>query len=411
MVHTALRPPGGHPSTPRPTATVVGGGIAGLAAAASLARAGWTVRVLERAAAFSEVGAGLGVTNSGMNALAALGLGEQARAAGHRVRHAGYQDPGGRWLARFPDRAELASLTSFWGMHRRRLHRVLLDGTDDPRIDRLTGADVISVAPGRPGSEPAVVTWRRRSRTEAATCDLVVAADGIWSTIRSQLFPTGRPQYAGASSWRAVIEDADTDDRYIEVWGPRTSFGALRISDNETYWYGDVVQPEGTTVDDEAEAARRHFATWSPRIRALTTATSSDQLIRNDIYHLPGGLPCYISGRVVLIGDAAHAMVPNSGYGAATALEDGVQVGRLIAAPVAAGQDLGDAMTAFDRTRRPRCRRLARQGLLLARIGDAVPGGWRQIVRNTLLRRVPVAPMIRVGARFMKTEQPDVDHR
>jgi 2-polyprenyl-6-methoxyphenol hydroxylase-like FAD-dependent oxidoreductase len=87
--------------------------------------------------------------------------------------------------------------------------------------------------------------------------------------------------------------------------------------------------------------------------RRLVTATPADQLIRHDVYHLPQGLPAYVCGRVVLVGDAAHAALPTVGQGAATALEDGVCVGRIIAAPVRAGGDLAAALTAFDRTAAP----------------------------------------------------------
>jgi choline dehydrogenase-like flavoprotein len=86
------------PVTGHLAATVVGGGIAGLALAVSLAQAGWQVTVLERAPAFSEVGAGLALTSNGMAALKAIEVDEAARTAGHEARTAGFQDPRGRWL-------------------------------------------------------------------------------------------------------------------------------------------------------------------------------------------------------------------------------------------------------------------------------------------------------------------------
>jgi 2-polyprenyl-6-methoxyphenol hydroxylase-like FAD-dependent oxidoreductase len=228
----------------------------------------------------------------------------------------------------------------------------------------------------------------------------VAAADGVRSTVRGQLFPDVRPRYAGSTSWRAVIPDTRLDGRLIEVWGPSTEFGALRVNDGEIYWYGEFVHPEGASFPDELAAARTHFAGWSPWIRDLIAATAASQLMRHDVCHLPGGCPSYASGRVVLIGDAAHAMLPTIGQGAATALEDGVCVGRMIAAPAAAGADLAAALGAFDRTRRPRCRQLARQAILLARLGFEVGPGWRQAARNTILRLLPAGPAIKAGARI-----------
>ena len=229
---------------------------------------------------------------------------------------------------------------------------------------------------------------------------LVVAADGVRSTVRDQLFPDARLRYAGSTSWRAVIRDAGLDGRLIEVWGPGTEFGALRVSDGEIYWYGEFACPEGTSFADELEAARARFAGWSPWIRGLIAATAPGQLTRHDVYHLPGGCPSYVRGRVVLAGDAAHAMLPTLGQGAATALEDAVCAGRMIAAPVAAGADLATALDTFDRTRPPRCRRLARQASLLARSGFELGPGWRQPARNTLLRLMPAGPVIKAGARI-----------
>ena len=135
-------------------------------------------------------------------------------------------------------------------------------------------------------------------------------------------------------------------------------------------------------------------------------ATTASQLMRHDVYHLPGGCPSYVAGRVVIIGDAAHAMLPTIGQGAATALEDGVCVGRMIAAPVSAGGSLAAALAAFDQARRPRCRRLARQAILLARCGFELGDGWRQPARNTLLRLIPTGPAFRAGTRITRWAPP-----
>jgi 2-polyprenyl-6-methoxyphenol hydroxylase-like FAD-dependent oxidoreductase len=389
------------------SAIVVGGGIAGLASAVSLAQAGWRVTVLERAPAFGEVGAGLAITGNGMTALGALGLAGAARAAGYQTSTAGIQDARGRWLMRIPDRPGMSTTTTICGLHRQRLHAVLRQAAESAAgIELVTGAAVTTVRPGAPGGELAAVTWAAGSQTCTMESQLVVAADGVRSIVRSQLFPAVRARYSGSTSWRAVIADTRSDGRLIQAWGPETEFGALRVSPGEFYWYGYFRHPEGAVFADELAAARDRFAAWAPWVRDLVAATPADRLIRHDVYRLSGPLPRYVSGRVVLAGDAAHAALPTAGQGAATALEDGVCAGRLIAAPVRAGAGLGAALTAFDRARRPRCQQLVRTAEMIARIGADLGPGRRQAVRNTLLRLAPTGPLVRAGAPITRWTPP-----
>ena len=391
--------------TDRQTAVVAGGGIAGLAAALALTQVGWQVTVLERAPVFGEVGAGLGFTGNGMAALHALGVEQAVRTAGHLAPHAGFQDRRGRWLLRIPE-TRSGSGTTICGIHRQRLHATLRQAAEAAGAELVTGAEVTAVQPGAPGGEPAVATWRTSTGEHTGEAGLVVAADGVRSTVRTQLFPGARPRYAGSTSWRAVISDTSFAGRLIEVWGPGTEFGALRVSEGEIYWYGEFVHPVGTSFTDELAAARAHFSGWAPWIQAMVAATPASQLMRHDVYHLPGGCPRYVRGRVVVIGDAAHAMLPTIGQGAATALEDGVCVGRMIAAPAGADGDLAAALAAFDQARRPRCRQLARQASMLARLGFELGDGWRQSVRNTLLRLIPAGPAFKAGARITRWTPP-----
>ncbi|MGH3098618.1 MAG: FAD-dependent oxidoreductase [Streptosporangiales bacterium] len=390
----------------RPAATVIGGGIAGLASAASLARHGWQVTVLERAPAFGEVGAGLAVTRNGMAALDALGAGEAVRAAGYRVRTAGFKDCHGRWLLRLPYVAPERDATSWLcAVHRQRLHAALLDAACDAEL--VGGAEVVWVEPGEPEGRPATVAWRTPAGERTCDSDLVVAADGIRSTVRSQLFPRAHLEYTGATSWRAVAVTRNVvDDRFVAFWGPGSEFGALRVSDTEVYWYGYFRHPVGARFADELDAARDRFAGWPARVTGIVAATTADQLIRHDVYHLPAGLPAHVRGRVVMVGDAAHAAAPTMGQGAASAVEDGVCVGHLVAAPVTAGGALATALTGFDRARRPRCRQITRQSALMDRYGAGVPGGWRQSVRNALVRLVPSGLVVKAGGAVVRWRPP-----
>jgi 2-polyprenyl-6-methoxyphenol hydroxylase-like FAD-dependent oxidoreductase len=390
------------------TATVVGGGIAGLASAVALAQAGWRVTVLERAAAFGEVGAGLATTGNGMTALAALGLSEAVGQVAYQTSTAGMQDQAGRWIMRMPDtRSDPKAVTTIWGLQRQRLHGVLREAAEvADGIELVTGAEVVSVRPGVPEGDRATVTWRADGGERTAPAELVVAADGVRSALRAQLFPAGPARYSGSTSWRAVIPDTDSEDRLVQAWGPGAEFGSLRVSPTEIYWYGYFRNLEGAAFPDELAAARERFADWAPWVRRMVDATPAELLMRHDVYHLPGGLPGYANGRVVFVGDAAHAMLPTAGQGAATALEDGVCVGRMIAAPVTAGGDMAAALAAFDRARRPRCRQIGRTAIVTARLGCDLGGGWRQTVRNAVFRRLPAASLVKAGQSIVRWTAP-----
>ena len=390
------------------SATVVGGGIAGLASAIALAQARWRVTVLERAMAFGEVGAGLATTGNGMTALAALGLAEAIREVAYQTGTAGMQDQAGRWIMRMPDtRNDPEAVTTIWGLQRQRLHGVLRAAAEAADgVELVTGPEVVSVTPGAPGGDPAAVTWRTAGGDQTAEAALLVAADGVRSAVRGRLFPSVPARYSASTSWRAVIPDTDSEDRLVQAWGPGTEFGSLRVSPAEIYWYGYFRNPEGAVFADEQAAARERFAGWAPWVRAMIDATPAERLMRHDVYHLPGGLPAYANGRVVFVGDAAHAMLPTAGQGGATALEDGVCVGRLIAAPVAAGGDMTAALAAFDGARRPRCRQIARTAIITARFGCDLGGGWRQPVRNAIFRRLPAAQLVKAGQSIVRWSAP-----
>jgi 2-polyprenyl-6-methoxyphenol hydroxylase-like FAD-dependent oxidoreductase len=391
-------------------AVVAGGGIAGLASAVALLQAGWQVLVLERAPAFGEVGAGVALTVNGMTALDALGVGDAVRAAGHRVRSAGFQDCRGRWLLRIPDRSPEREPTIWlWAVHRQRLHAALLDAASDAEL--LTGATVDAVEPGMPGGQRARVTYRDGAGAHGVDVDLVIAADGLRSVVRTALFPDAQPRYGGATSWRAVIVDADViDDRYVAAWGPGTEFGALRIKGTQVYWYGYFLHSEGASFEDELGTARAMFAGWQPWVTRLLAATTPGDLLRHDVYHLGERPASYVQGRVALAGDAAHAMLPTSGQGVSSALEDALCIGRLVAEPVLDGGDLAAALSTYDRARRPRCQRLARQALTIARFGAHLPDGGRQHLRNGLLRIIPGTVAVSAGRSILDWTPPPQRH-
>ncbi|MEU4193474.1 FAD-dependent oxidoreductase [Kribbella sp. NPDC026611] len=354
-------------------AVVVGGGIAGLASAASLQRAGWRVLVLESAPELGEVGAGVVVTVNGMRALAAIGADEQVRRNGYALQPAGTRSWDGKWLLRAPDGDD--AMSRMVGIHRQRLHRALVEAADG--VELITGARVTRVDPA---------TGRVEWGTESVTADLVVGADGIRSVTRAALFPN-QLKYSGYSCWRAVVADTSVGDRFAMTWGPNAESGAMRISPTEVYWYGYVAMASGVRFPDEPAAAREYFADWVDDL-----ADAAREVIRHDVWTLADPLPRYTGGKVVLVGDAAHPMLPTLGQGANSALEDGVSVGML-------------SPEQYDAQRYRRTQQLVRRSDQMARVGAHLGPRWQRL-RNALLRVVPPRPAQRSGTKLFDWTPP-----
>ncbi|MEU8975135.1 FAD-dependent monooxygenase [Streptomyces monashensis] len=374
------------------SAIVVGGGIGGLAAGVALTRIGWQVKVLERAAAFGEVGAGLSLWPNGVRALDALGVGDQVREHALVETRAGIRNMSGRWLSR-TDTQELARrFGPVVTMHRARLSGILRGAlppgalSADTRVSRVTGAGLRG----------------RRVEVEhgkgVLQADLLVAADGIGSTVRRSLWPQApAPRYAGYTAWRLVV---DTGRRLLaggESWGRGERVGIAPLADGRTYLFCVANAPEGQwNPGNELAEIRRRFGHWHDPIPRLLAAADEEAVLRHDICALPP-LATFVSGRAVLLGDAAHAMTPNLGQGANQALEDAVT----LAACLDTHPGVESALAAYDRHRRPRTQWIARRS---QRIGSAAQ--WHSApataLRDLLLRLTP-------GSAVLNTLTPVLD--
>ncbi|WP_284044437.1 FAD-dependent monooxygenase [Actinoplanes sp. M2I2] len=293
-------------------AVVVGAGIGGLAAALALQRRGWSVTVLERAAALEDVGAGLAVAPNALRALDHLGVGGPVRSLAALQGTAGVRRPDGRWIAR----TDAAAAERRFGeptivVHRPALVRVLADALA-PGTLRL-GRAVSDVS-----ADGTVVT-----ADGTLTAGLVVAADGLRSAVRQKLFPqVAPPVYAGVTSWRLIVGRPAGELKLSETWGDGKVFGVVALGDGRVYCYATAPAPPQQTAADERAELARHFAGWHAPIPALIEAAGD--VIRTDIRCLDPTPPTFHRGRVALLGDAAHAMTPNLGQGACQALEDAV---------------------------------------------------------------------------------------
>ena len=375
----------------RGTAVVVGGGLGGLTAAVALRRVGWEVVVLERAPEFGEVGAGIGVMPNAMRALDALDLGEAVRANGTPRLPGGVRDHRGRALGRLTAE-DLERGGRLVAVHRADLHRVLRSAL--PADSLVTSADVVEVEPA--------VRYLADGGPVVLEPDLVVAADGIASRVRSRLWPDApEPVYAGTTAWRAVVDHSGPLE-ISQSLGPGTEFGVLPLAAGRVYWYAATLSPAGLRADDELAEVRRLVDGWHDPIPALLAATDPESVLRHDVHELASPLSTYVRGRVALLGDSAHAMTPFLGQGACQAIEDGV----VLAAACSDSATVEEALVRYDRERRPRTQAVARASRLVGRTGHGLRNPVAVAVRDALLRSVPAKVAVSGMTRFSAWRPP-----
>lgn len=382
---------------------VVGAGIGGLCAAVGLAGAGARVTVFERAARVRDGGSGLSVFANGMRALDALGIGDDVRALGGAEASAlrgGQRSPNGRWLATFPEDA-LAELRV---IDRGRLHDLLLASLGE-RVDVRADCRVIAA------TSTGELTIETRGQQESASFDLIVGADGLRSGIRSGFAGDPGVRHAGYATWRGITDGpVDLHGEAGETWGVGLRFGIAPLADGRTYWFAVHREDAGAALPDPREL-QRMFGTWHAPIPQLIRATPASAIRHLPIEELAGRLPSYVDGRIVLLGDAAHAMTPDLGQGGGQAMEDAATLAALLHALAGATApdpaDVAAALARYDALRRPRTQRIAAQARMVGRVGQ-VGRPVLSWLRDAVLRATP-ASALRRRLNGVQSWQPPVD--
>ena len=329
---------------------VVGGGIGGLFAANALISQGLSVSVYEQAPALGEIGAGVYVTPNAVRHLQRVGLGEATAKYGALVgKHSHYFRHDGQPIAPVQV-TDLHGWNATYGMHRADFVEFLSANLPAGVVHcghRATGFEQ--------SGDKARVTFANGATAEA---DAVVAADGIHSELRPYVFPPSKPVFHGTISYRGLVPRERLPDWPMDRWqmwaGPSKHFLVFPVRHGTMVNYvgfvpTDEEMKESWSAPGNPDKLRAEFDGWDPRIIAVLKQV--DHCFRWALYDREP-LPTWSKGRLTLLGDAAHPMLPHLGQGANQSIEDGMALATILSQVDNA--DVPQALMAYERLRRER---------------------------------------------------------
>lgn len=332
-------------------ALIVGAGIAGCSAALALAQRGWQVEVIEKQPQWRFQSSGIFVYSNGLDHFRAIGAMQGLVGAGFAI-------PSGRNVYLDQDGRHLVDVTypslgsppapAILGIKRAEMHRVLSGQLDALGVPVRLGTTVQAL------QQDGGAVHVSFSDGGTAAFDLVVGADGIRSGLRALLWPEVQPTYSGFGVWRSVHRRPPALVDKVMMMGLGKRLGIMPISQERLYIFGTIAQPPGTWFDPARwpETMRAGFTEFGGPVRPFLDEISADsEVLYTAVEEVVMPLPWH-QGRVVLIGDAAHASTPFMGQGGALAVQDAVVLARLLEN----GASVPAALAAFGERRAPVCR-------------------------------------------------------
>lgn len=330
---------------------IVGGGIGGLAAANALLHRGIDVAVYEQASALGEVGAGVFIYPNSLRQLERMGLGAPLARVGAKVGPGSeYYRMDGSVVGKILT-ADSSGWNGMYGMHRADLLQVLAEAVPSAAIH--TGHRCTGFTQDEQGAHLSFANGH------VAHADVVIAADGINSVLQKHVVEPSAPEYSGFRAYRGLIS-ADRLPQWRreahQVWmGDGKHFMVFPVRRGELLNYVGFVPTDNETVESWSAIGDRDelaasFAGWDPRVTELL-----DKVETCFWWGLYDRRPLgrWVNGRLALLGDAAHPMLPHLGQGANQAIEDGTALSVLLQA-CSGGKEIEEALQDYEALRRPR---------------------------------------------------------
>lgn len=325
---------------------IAGSGVAGLAAAIQLAKAGVDVDVFEAEPEPSTLGSGISLQGNALRVFDALGVWEPVRAAGYAFEGLTLRAPGpdAPVIAELPDvKTGGPDYPAGMGMPRPELAKILLASAQDVGVRVRFGARVTGADAGADAVDVHV------NDASAGRYDLLIGADGLHSTVRRLLGISTEPQPTGMGIWRAFVSrPAEIVRTELYYGGPMYIAGYTPTGENSMYAFLVGTAQDRFSVSDEeaarimAEESQAYFGPWeSVRADLAAGAHVNYTWFTQHLVDAP-----WNRGRIVVIGDAAHSCPPTIAQGAAQGLEDAFVLAELLTGRDAVDQELWDAFHA-----------------------------------------------------------------
>ncbi|ROO60645.1 2-polyprenyl-6-methoxyphenol hydroxylase-like FAD-dependent oxidoreductase [Micromonospora sp. Llam0] len=364
-----------------PKALIVGAGIGGLAAAATLRRVGIDVEIYEQGAEPRPAGSALSLTGNARVALRTLDLDLDVERRGRVYPALQLRTAAGRLIRTVPfahlgDRVGAQSVA----IHRAELHQALLAAAGDPPVRLDAAARRFQLAGDR------VRVEFHDGRT--AEGDLLIGADGFHSVVRRQIAGPEQPREPGYVCWLATVpmrHPKIRDGYAAHYWGRGQRFGLVQLGGDRVYWWATLNMAPAMARDWRGGKAdiERTYTGWAEEVRAAIARTPESAIIAVPARDRPF-LERWGHGPVTLLGDAAHPMLPSLGQGAAVAVEDAVVLAHCLRQAV----DLPLALRRYEAARRERTRWMVHQAYALSRV-EQLAHPLADLARRVYLRWLP----------------------
>ncbi|WP_188190188.1 FAD-dependent monooxygenase [Nonomuraea sp. SYSU D8015] len=383
-------------------ALVIGGGVAGPAAAMALQKAGIEAAVYEAYAdPADDVGVFLTVATNGIDALRTIGADRDVVAAGFPTPKISLHNSGGKYLGGTNTGATLPDGTESQTIRRAVLYRILQDEAVRRGI-RIEGGKRLVAAQRTSDGVHAVF----EDGTEA-TGDILIGADGIDSTVRKIIDPASRPpHYTGLINLGGYTDGVPVDTEscsYSMMFGKRAFFGYAVLPSREVWWYASLPHPKepqkGELDAVDGLGWQRKLISFfehdsGPAVELIKKTRNPENLRATTTRSVPN-LATWYNDRMVVIGDAAHAPTPTSGQGASLSIEDGVVLAKCL-------RDLPSperAFAAFEKLRRPRVESIIKVAGSIN--NNKAPGPLGAAIRDAF---TPIVMKLMANSKFMMSQ-------